>query len=79
VKKKINKVIANKDEEISRIKNHSQNLIALIKKLKSEKKFQQETLKQLTGKKSLMDKETITDPIEIKKSSTMKIQVTEKE
>jgi hypothetical protein len=53
-------------------------LIAQIKRLKGEKKSHQETLKQLTNKKSLIDKETMTDPIEIKKSSAVKIQVAEK-
>jgi len=53
-------------------------LISQIKKLKGEKKSQQETLKQLTNKKSLIDKERISEPIEIKKSSTIQIQVAEK-
>jgi hypothetical protein len=39
---------------------------------------QHETLKQLTSKKSLIDKETMTNPIEIKKSSSVKIQVSRK-
>jgi hypothetical protein len=38
VQKEFDKVIADKDEEISHLKNHSQNLIAHIKKLKGEKK-----------------------------------------
>jgi hypothetical protein len=78
VQKEFDKVVADKDEEISLLKNHSQNLIAQIKKLKGEKKSQQETLKQLTSKKLLIDKETMIDPIEIKKSSAVKIQVAEK-
>jgi hypothetical protein len=78
VQKEFDKVIVDKDEEISCLKNHSQNLIAQIKKLKGKKKSQQETLKQLTNKKSLIDKETMSDPIEIKKSSAVKIQVAEK-
>jgi hypothetical protein len=78
MQKEIDKIITDKNEEISRLKNHSQNLITQIKKLKGEKKSQQETLKQLTNKKSLIDKETMIDPIEIKKSSAVKIQVAEK-
>jgi hypothetical protein len=43
----LDKVVANKDEEISRLRNHIQSLIAQIEKLKNEKKSQQEKLKQL--------------------------------
>jgi hypothetical protein len=49
-----------------------------IRKLKGEKKSQQETLRKLTSKESLIDKETMTDPIEVEKSSTVKTQVVEK-
>ena len=44
---KLDQVITEKDEEISRLKNHSKNLIAQIKKLKQEKKSQQEAQEQL--------------------------------
>ena len=36
-KKEVEKIVASKDEEITRLKNHSQDLIAHIKKLKREK------------------------------------------
>ena len=73
MQKEIDKIIIDKNEEFSRLENHNQNLIAQIKKLKGEKKSQQESLKQLTNKNSLIDQETMTDPIEIKKSSAVKI------
>jgi prefoldin subunit 5 len=79
IQKEIDKIITDKNEEISHLKNHIQNLIAQIKKLKGEKNSQTKTLKQLTSKNSLIDKETLIDPIEIKKSSVVKIQVAEKE
>jgi hypothetical protein len=78
MQKEIDKIITDKNEEISRLKNQSQNLIAQIKKLKGEKKSQKETLKKLTNKKSLIDRETMIDLIEIKKSSAVKIKVAEK-
>jgi hypothetical protein len=78
MQKEIDKVIIDKNEEIYCLKNHSQNLIAQIKKLKGEKKSQQEMLKQLMNKKSLIDKETMIYPTEIKKSSAVQIQVVEK-
>ena len=78
MQKEIDKIIIDKNEEISHLKNHSQNLIAQIKKLKGEKKSQQETLKQLTSKKSLIGKETMTNLIEIKKSLVVQIQVAKK-
>jgi hypothetical protein len=77
MQKEIDKIIIDKNEEISRLKNHSQNLIAQIKRLKGEKKLHQETSTQLANKKSLIDKETMTDPIKMKKSSVVKIQVME--
>jgi hypothetical protein len=40
MQKEIDKIITNKNEEISHLKNHNQNLIAQIKKLKCEKKSQ---------------------------------------
>jgi hypothetical protein len=38
--KTFDRVLVDKEEEISRLKNHSQRLIALIKELKNEKKLQ---------------------------------------
>ena len=37
--KEVEKIVASKDEEITHLKNHSQDLIAHIKKLKREKKI----------------------------------------
>jgi hypothetical protein len=42
--------------------------------LKSEMKLPQEILEQLTRKESMIDKETMTNPVEINKSSDVKIQ-----
>jgi hypothetical protein len=39
---KLDKVVADKDEEIYCLKNHDQSLITQIKKLKTKKKSQQE-------------------------------------
>jgi hypothetical protein len=39
---------------------------------------QKKTLKQLTNRESLLDKETMTNPIEVEKSSTVKSQTMEK-
>jgi hypothetical protein len=64
MQKKIDKIITdkNKEIEISRLKNHILNLITHIKKLKGEKKSQQEKLTTLTNNISLIDKETMIDP-----------------
>ena len=40
--KEVQKIVASKDEEITSLKNHSQDLIAQIKKLKREKRSQEE-------------------------------------
>ena len=68
LKKKFDKVVIDKDEEISWLKKHSQSLIVQIKKLKSEKKMQQEMVEQLISKESMINKETMNNPIEIEKS-----------
>ena len=41
--KEVEKIVASKDEEIAHLKNHSQDLIAQIKKLKREKRLPEET------------------------------------
>ena len=41
--KEVEKIVASKDEEITRLKNHSQDLIAQIKKLKRENRSQEES------------------------------------
>ena len=38
--KEVEKIVSSKDEEITRLKNHSQDLIAQIKKLKRENRSQ---------------------------------------
>ena len=40
--KEVEKIVASKDEEITRLKNHSQDLITQIKKLKREKILQEQ-------------------------------------
>ena len=40
--KEVEKIIASKDEEITHLKNHSQDLITQIKKLKRENRSQEE-------------------------------------
>ena len=40
--KEVEKIVASKNEEITRLKNHSQDLIAQIKKLKRVKRSQEE-------------------------------------
>jgi hypothetical protein len=49
-------------------------LITQIKKLKTEKKTQEENLEQLINKDSLFDKETMINPIEVGVSSDIKVQ-----
>ena len=41
--KEVEKIVASKDEEITRLKNHSQDLITQIKKLKRENRSQEES------------------------------------
>jgi hypothetical protein len=72
------KVVANKEEEICRLKNHNQSLVAQIKKLKNEKRSHKEKLEQLTSKEAMTDKETMTEPVEIEKLPVKKIQTSEK-
>jgi predicted RNase H-like nuclease (RuvC/YqgF family) len=83
----INKVGKSEDEEeISRLRVHNQNLLTQIKKLKHDKKTLQEKLDRKT---SLVDKETMTDPInlttqkeanptDVKKFSNVKVQTSQR-
>ena len=48
--KEVEKIVASKDEEITRLKNHSQDLIAQIKKLKREKRSQEESQEEFHQK-----------------------------
>jgi hypothetical protein len=77
MKKEFDRVVADKDKEIYRLKNHSQSLIAQIKKLKNEKCHKKKRLKQLTNRESLLDKEAMTNPIEVEKLSDVKVQMME--
>jgi predicted RNase H-like nuclease (RuvC/YqgF family) len=76
--KEFDKVVANKEEEISRLKNHNQSLVAQIKKMKNEKRSYKEKLEQLTSEEAMIDKETMTEPVEIEKLLVKKIQISEK-
>jgi chromosome segregation ATPase len=83
----INKVDKSEDEEeISRLRVHNQNLLTQIKKLKHDKKTLQEKLDRKT---SLVDKETMTDPInlttqkeanpaDVKKFSNVEVQTSQR-
>ena len=50
--KEVEKIVASKDEEITRLKNHSQDLIAQIKKLKREKNIARRNLRGIPPKGS---------------------------
>jgi hypothetical protein len=58
-------------EELLRLKRHNQDLLTQIKRLKHDKKSLQE---KLDHKTSLVDKETMTEPMELKKSLDVKVQ-----
>jgi hypothetical protein len=73
-----NKVDKSDKEENSRLKVHNQSLLTQIKKLKSDKKSLQNKLEQLINKESLVDKETMTEPMELEKSSDVKIPIVDK-
>jgi hypothetical protein len=66
-----------KNEEISCLKCHSQKLLTYIK-LKSDKKLLQNKLEKLINKESLVDKEVMTEPMELEKSSYVKIPILDK-
>jgi hypothetical protein len=78
MQKRFDKVLADENKEIFCLKNHSQNMITQIKKLKSENKLQQETLEQITHKESMIEKETMANLVEIKKLLDVKFQTFEK-
>jgi hypothetical protein len=73
-----NKVDKVDKEENSRLKIHNQNLLAQIKKIKSDKKTIQDKLEQLINKEPLVDKETMTEPMELQKSSNGKNMMVDK-
>jgi hypothetical protein len=66
------KKLSEKDEENCRLKIHNQSLLTQIKKIKSDKKMVEDKLEQLINKESLVDKETMTEPMELQKSSNRK-------
>jgi len=53
-------------------------LLTQIKKLKDGRKSQQQRFDQLANEESSVDKEAITEPVEVKTSSSTKIQTSEK-
>lgn len=54
-----NKKLSSKDDEFSYLRNHNKILLIEMKKLRKEKKSEQETLKKLISKESLINKETM--------------------
>jgi hypothetical protein len=72
MQKEFDKVIIDKDDEISHLGNYNKTLLTKIKKLMNENKLQQEALKKLNIKESLIDIETTTDSVEEKNSSDVK-------
>ena len=50
--KEVEKIVASKDEEITCLKNHSQDLIAQIKKLKRENRSQEESQEEFHQKEA---------------------------
>jgi hypothetical protein len=69
MQKYFDEAIMDKNQEISRLKVHNQKLLTQIKKLTSDKKSLKNNLDQLIKKKSLVDKETMIEPMELDKSS----------
>jgi hypothetical protein len=69
IQKECDKIVIDKDAKICRLKTHNQCLLTEIKKIKSDKKTVEEKLEQLINKESLVDKETMTEPMELHKSS----------
>jgi hypothetical protein len=76
LKNKVDKSETN--EELVCLKVHNQSLLTQIKKLKNDKKLLQNKLEQLTRKEASINKETMIKPMELEKSSDVKIQVVEK-
>jgi hypothetical protein len=57
---------------------NNRSLLTQIKKLKSDKKSLQNKLDQLINKESLVDKETMIEPMELEKSSDVNIPIMDK-
>jgi hypothetical protein len=62
-------------EELLRLRRHNQDLLTQVKKLKHDKKTLQE---KPDCKTSLVDKETMTEPMELKKSLDVKVPILDK-
>jgi predicted nucleic acid-binding Zn-ribbon protein len=62
-------------EELLRLKQHNQDLLTQIKRLKHDKKSLQE---KLDHKTSIIDEETMTEPMELKKSLDVKVSILDK-
>jgi hypothetical protein len=67
----------NREERLC-LRVHNRSLLTQIKKLKSDKKSLYNELDQLINKKSLFDKETMTEPIELKNYSDVNIPIINK-
>ena len=65
-------------EELLHLRVHNWSLLTQIKKLKSDKKSLHNKLDQLINKESLVDKETMTEPMELGKSSDVNITIMDK-
>ena len=69
MQKEIDKINVDKNEEVSRFKNHSEKLLTQIKKLKKDKKSLEGQVQQLIKKEAsnvgiqVDDKTTNTDPL----------------
>jgi hypothetical protein len=68
IQKECEKIVIDKDAEICRLKIHNQSLLTQIKKIKSDKKTVEDKLEQPINKESLVDKETMIEPMELHKS-----------
>ena len=66
IQKECDKIAIDKDAEICHLKIHNQSLLTQIKKIKSDKKMVEDKLEQLINKESLVDKETMTEPMELR-------------
>jgi hypothetical protein len=66
IQKECDKIVIDKDSEICRLKIHNQSSLTQIKKIKSDKKTIEDKLEQLINKESLVDKETMTEPMELR-------------
>jgi len=78
MRKEVEKIVANKDDELTRLRSHNKDLLIQIRKLKNDKKALQETREQSNNKESQIDKETMAKLVEIMPSSEVQIETSEK-